>query len=147
MARIILIDDEDAVRRTSRLALERAGHQVLEASDGEAGLKLLAQSGADLVITDIFMPGQDDDRHRASDSEGVPGGEGDRHVGTGLNWPAGPSQGRRTVGRCDELEETVLIRRLAASGPRRPGPRFGTAAAKWRVDGGSFSSSRGVPSC
>ena len=59
MARIILIDDEDAVRRTVRLALERAGHQVLEASDGEAGLKLLAQSGADLVITDIFMPGQD----------------------------------------------------------------------------------------
>src|SRR5713101_6377779 len=59
MARIILIDDEGAVRRTARLVLERAGHHVLEASDGEAGLKLLAQSGADLVITDIFMPGQD----------------------------------------------------------------------------------------
>lgn len=59
MARIVLIDDEEAVRRTSRLALERAGHHVLEASDGEAGLKLLAQTGADLVITDIFMAGQD----------------------------------------------------------------------------------------
>ncbi len=59
MARIILIDDEEAVRGTTRRALERAGHQVFEASDGEAGLQLLAQSGADLVITDIFMPGQD----------------------------------------------------------------------------------------
>ena len=59
MARILLIDDEEAVRQTARRALERAGHDVLEASDGEAGLKLLARSGADLVITDIFMPGED----------------------------------------------------------------------------------------
>jgi DNA-binding response OmpR family regulator len=59
MARIILIDDDDDVRRPIRRFLERAGHQVLEASDGEAGLNLLAQSGVDLVITDIFMPGQD----------------------------------------------------------------------------------------
>src|SRR5712691_13430957 len=59
MARIIVIDDNDAVRMTMRRALERAGHEVLEASDGEAGLKLLAETGAPLVITDIFMPGQD----------------------------------------------------------------------------------------
>ena len=59
MARILLIDDEDAVRKATRLILERAGHQVIEASDGETGLKLLTDSGADLVITDIFMPGQD----------------------------------------------------------------------------------------
>ena len=37
----------------------RAGHEVLEADDGAAGLTLLAEKGADLVITDIFMPGQD----------------------------------------------------------------------------------------
>lgn len=59
MARIILIDDDDAVRAATRRALDRAGHEVREASDGEAGLALLAESGADLVITDIFMPGQD----------------------------------------------------------------------------------------
>jgi len=59
MARIIVIDDNDAVRMTMRRALERAGHEVLEASDGEAGLNLLAETGAPLVITDIFMPGQD----------------------------------------------------------------------------------------
>jgi CheY-like chemotaxis protein len=59
MARIILIDDEDAVRSSIGRILKRAGHEVLEASDGEAGLRLLAQAGADLVITDIFMPGLD----------------------------------------------------------------------------------------
>src|SRR6059036_4081190 len=42
-----------------RRVLEKGGHQVLEASDGEAGLKLLAETGVTLVITDIFMPGQD----------------------------------------------------------------------------------------
>jgi two-component system, chemotaxis family, chemotaxis protein CheY len=59
MARIIVIDDNDAVRLTMRRALEKAGHQVFEASDGEAGMKLLTETGVDLVITDIFMPGQD----------------------------------------------------------------------------------------
>ena len=39
--------------------MEKAGHEVLEATDGDAGLKLLAETGVTLVITDIFMPGQD----------------------------------------------------------------------------------------
>src|SRR5438445_3492020 len=59
MAHIIVIDDNDAARGTMRRVLEKAGHEVLEASDGEAGLKLLADTGVTLVITDIFMPGQD----------------------------------------------------------------------------------------
>src|SRR5437899_10283631 len=59
MTRIIVIDDNDAARGTMRRVLEKAGHEVLEASDGDAGLKLLAETGVRLVITDIFMPGQD----------------------------------------------------------------------------------------
>lgn len=59
MARIIVIDDTPDVRDIVRRALVRQGHQVIEASDGAAGLKLLAADGADLVITDIFMPGED----------------------------------------------------------------------------------------
>src|SRR4029077_5015190 len=39
--------------------VEGAGHEVLEASDGEAGMRLLAEHRPDLVITDLFMPGQD----------------------------------------------------------------------------------------
>ncbi|MEX2156895.1 MAG: response regulator [Gemmatimonadales bacterium] len=59
MTRVIVIDDQDAIRRLIRRALESKGYAVLEASDGGAGLKLLAQEAVELVITDIFMPGQD----------------------------------------------------------------------------------------
>jgi len=59
MARIIVIDDQEPIRRVVRRALEKEGHEVLEASDGEIGEQLLERSPADVVITDIFMPGQD----------------------------------------------------------------------------------------
>lgn len=59
MADIIIIDDEEPVRRAVRRILERAGHRILEAADGSEGLRLLGESGADLVVTDIFMPGKD----------------------------------------------------------------------------------------
>jgi DNA-binding NtrC family response regulator len=59
MARIIVIDDQGPIRRVVRRALELDKHEVLEASDGEMGMQLLARVQADVVITDIFMPGQD----------------------------------------------------------------------------------------
>jgi DNA-binding NtrC family response regulator len=59
MARIIVIDDDEGIRGMLRRALEAAGHDVREASEGARGLALLAAEDADLVITDIFMPGQD----------------------------------------------------------------------------------------
>jgi len=59
MARIIVIDDQEPIRRIVRRALEQEGHEVLDASDGEMGMQLLEGHAADVVITDIFMPGQD----------------------------------------------------------------------------------------
>jgi len=59
MARIIVIDDQEPIRRIVRRALEQDGHEVLDASEGEMGMRLLEQHAADVVITDIFMPGQD----------------------------------------------------------------------------------------
>ncbi len=56
MARVLVIDDEEVVRRAIGLALSRAGHHVRLAEDGAVGLALLADHGADLVITDIIMP-------------------------------------------------------------------------------------------
>src|SRR5437867_13142677 len=101
MARIILIDDEDAVRRTVRLALERAGHQALEASDGEAGLKLLAQSGAD-----IFMPGQD----------GIVTVRRIRKESPGVMVIA--ISGGDSTGRLDLRNDAELV--AAAASPRKP---------------------------
>lgn len=59
MARILVIDDQEPIRRVVRRALENEGHTVLDAGDGQIGMELLGRDGADVVITDIFMPGMD----------------------------------------------------------------------------------------
>lgn len=56
MARILIIDDDEALRSTLRRILERAGHVSLEAGDGHEGLLRVRQDGVDLVITDLIMP-------------------------------------------------------------------------------------------
>lgn len=56
MARILIIDDELAIRRMLHAALERAGHEVIEVSSGAEGLRAYRDGGVDLVITDILMP-------------------------------------------------------------------------------------------
>ncbi len=57
-ATILVVEDEPLVRRTVVLALERAGHKVLTAGDGEEALALLRQDGhgVQLVLTDVIMP-------------------------------------------------------------------------------------------
>jgi len=59
MARILVIDDEDPIRRMLRAALEMEGHEVLEASEGEEAIRLYRATPADVVITDIIMPRKD----------------------------------------------------------------------------------------
>ena len=56
MARILVIDDDDSVRMSIKMALEDAEHHVDEAADGAAAMELFGQAPVDLVITDIFMP-------------------------------------------------------------------------------------------
>ena len=59
MARIIVIEDEPAIRRLVVRILGRAGHEVREAGNGRDGVALHRTDPADLVITDLFMPEQD----------------------------------------------------------------------------------------
>ena len=59
MARILVIDDEDAVRIALGFLLEEAGYTVMQAPDGKAGMKLYRATPADLVITDLLMPEQE----------------------------------------------------------------------------------------
>jgi CheY-like chemotaxis protein len=56
---ILVIDDEEPVRETLRLMLERAGHEVRLAEDGPAGLGILeaAPAAVGLVLLDIGIPG------------------------------------------------------------------------------------------
>ena len=59
MARILVIDDEDRIRRMLRAALEMEGHEVVEATQGDEALRLQRAKPAELVITDIMMPHKD----------------------------------------------------------------------------------------
>jgi CheY-like chemotaxis protein len=58
-ATVLLIDDHEDVRSSLRRMLEAAGHTVLDVADGERGLHLLGGTHVDVVVTDLFMPGQD----------------------------------------------------------------------------------------
>jgi two-component system KDP operon response regulator KdpE len=56
MSRILVIDDEAAIRKVVRDALTRAGHDVETAVDGEEAGSLLESATFELVITDLNMP-------------------------------------------------------------------------------------------
>ena len=59
MAKILIVDDEEHVRLSLKQVLERAGYEVSVAATGTEGLELMKSEGADLVITDVIMPGID----------------------------------------------------------------------------------------
>ena len=59
MAKILIIDDEAAIRRALREILEYEKHQVFEAKDGEEGLSMLSKEDYDLALCDIKMPKMD----------------------------------------------------------------------------------------
>jgi DNA-binding NtrC family response regulator len=54
---VLVVEDEDKLRRVLQLQLQTAGYEVLQASTAEQGLKLADQ--ADLVLTDLKLPGMD----------------------------------------------------------------------------------------
>lgn len=56
-ARILIVEDEPQLRAVLRLYLEREGHMVVEVGDGAAALAAFEESGADLVILDLMLPG------------------------------------------------------------------------------------------
>jgi len=56
MKKILVIDDEAAVRALLSKILERDGFSVITASDGKEGMKKFKIEPVDLVITDLIMP-------------------------------------------------------------------------------------------
>jgi DNA-binding response OmpR family regulator len=59
MASVLVVDDEADIRSLVRELLERAGHDVVEAGDGNEGLRAFFASRPDLVVLDVSMPGLD----------------------------------------------------------------------------------------
>ena len=56
---ILVVDDEETLRYLIREGVERSGYGCSVASDGLEALKILEEKGADVVISDIMMPGMD----------------------------------------------------------------------------------------
>ncbi len=56
MSRILVVEDDEAVRETICVVLEAAGHDIAEATNGEEGLRLIESGAFDLAVVDIWMP-------------------------------------------------------------------------------------------
>jgi CheY-like chemotaxis protein len=59
VARILVVDDEDAIRRVLQRTLERAGHSVTAVPDGREAMAAAEAEPFDVVLTDILMPEQE----------------------------------------------------------------------------------------
>jgi DNA-binding response OmpR family regulator len=57
--RILVIDDDPDVRLLCRLNFELAGHEVLEAPNGERGLELALEERPDAIVLDLMLPLKD----------------------------------------------------------------------------------------
>ena len=58
-ARILLVDDEEGIRKVLRIALEDAGYEVLTAGNGVEALRIFEKKSPQIVLTDIKMPEMD----------------------------------------------------------------------------------------
>jgi DNA-binding response OmpR family regulator len=57
--RILLVEDDERIRTSTRLALEEEGYEVDEAESGEDALRLFSRRKADVVLIDVMLPGMD----------------------------------------------------------------------------------------
>lgn len=56
-ARILIVDDDDGIRRLMRRVLSRSGHECVEAANARAARRLLEEQAFELILTDMTMPG------------------------------------------------------------------------------------------
>ncbi|MFF8286804.1 two-component system response regulator CseB [Streptomyces albus] len=58
-ASILLVEDDETIRRSVALALERYGYRVATAEDGLVGLERFREGGHDVLLLDVMLPGLD----------------------------------------------------------------------------------------
>ena len=107
MARILIIDDEPQIRSMLTLMLEREGYEVVEASDGVAGIKNYRQSPADLIITDLIMPNKDGIGMIIDLKKEFPDVKIIAMSGGGLNKPDGYLKGAKKLGAACTLTKPI----------------------------------------
>jgi DNA-binding response OmpR family regulator len=58
-SRILVVEDDERIRSSMRLALEGEGYEVKDAASGEEGLDLFAEAPTDVALIDLMLPGMD----------------------------------------------------------------------------------------
>jgi DNA-binding response OmpR family regulator len=59
MSSVLIVDDDDGIRTSLRLALEDQGYDVREAADGESAVADVRETAPDVVVLDLMLPGMD----------------------------------------------------------------------------------------
>lgn len=54
--KILVVEDEESIRRLVRMTLAALGHEVIEAADGEEAMELVREERPDLIVLDIMLP-------------------------------------------------------------------------------------------
>ncbi len=57
--KVLIVDDEEVIRKFLRIHLSKLGYEVKEASDGEQAIEQIGKDNFDLLICDILMPKKD----------------------------------------------------------------------------------------
>ncbi|MGM0396560.1 MAG: response regulator transcription factor [Bacillota bacterium] len=57
--KVLVVEDEESIRKFIRINLDRSGYQVLEATTGEEGLEIADKEDVDIVVLDVMLPGID----------------------------------------------------------------------------------------
>ncbi|MCA0171011.1 MULTISPECIES: response regulator transcription factor [Bacillaceae] len=58
-ARILIVDDEERIRKLLRMYLERENYEIEEAENGEQALEIAIEEDFDLILLDLMLPGMD----------------------------------------------------------------------------------------
>lgn len=131
MATVLLVDDDPKIRDVLRLYVEREGHRVLFAADGESALDSAMRAHPDLILLDVMLPGLDGFEvcRRIRDGSDVPillltarSGEGDKVIGLDMgadDYVVKPFSPRELMARVrallrrrrleSETEEPILV--------------------------------------
>jgi CheY-like chemotaxis protein len=67
--RVLIVEDEEAVRGLERFMLESQGYEVVEARDGLEGLTKAEFGKPDLILLDLMMPDRSDDARCVGDQD------------------------------------------------------------------------------
>ncbi len=145
MTRVLIVDDDPALREVARIALVRAGFETAEAADGAAALARAAADAPDLIVLDVMLPELDGTdvcralRRRPTSAGGhVPilflssrDDEVDRIIGLeigGDDYMAKPFSPRELVARI-----RALLRRAAPVPEDAPAPAAANTLAHGRL--------------